>query len=41
MQPSGAEIEQLQRALLQAYTFADFRTMLRTGWRWTWNRLFP
>ena len=31
MQPTGAEIEQLQRALLQAYTFADFRTMLRTG----------
>lgn len=31
MQPTGAEIEQLQRALLQAYHFDDFRTMLRTG----------
>ena len=31
MQPTGAEIEQLQRALLQAYNFDDFRTMLRIG----------
>lgn len=31
MQPTGAEIEQLQHALLQAYHFDDFRTMLRTG----------
>lgn len=31
MQPTGAEIEQLQHALLQAFNFDDFRTMLRTG----------
>lgn len=31
MQPTGAEIEQLQRALLEAYHFDDFRTMLRIG----------
>ena len=31
MQPTGAEIEQLQHALLQAYHFDDFRTMLWLG----------
>ena len=31
MQPTGVEIEQLQRALLQAYHYDDFRTMLRLG----------
>jgi formylglycine-generating enzyme required for sulfatase activity len=31
MQPTGEQIEHLQRALLQAYNFDGFRTMLRIG----------
>src|SRR5215204_6601872 len=31
MQPTGEQIEHLQRTLLQAYNFDGFRTMLRIG----------